>query len=284
MLVTVMRVLGPSLGGLVTALWGAGWCFAVNGISYIAVLASLLAMNVPKFRPHPSSDSAWHTIREGFVYIGGAAPVRALLILVGILSFAGLQYSVLMPVFADRILHTGASGLGELMGIAGLGALVAALLLASRTDIRGLTPWAVWGLIAFSFSLALFAVSGTFWLSGVALFAVGFSGMLQMGAANTLVQSMAPDHFRGRVMSVYSMMYMGVGPLGAMFAGFAADQMGAPRTLLIGAVLCLGGGVAYLWRLPQLGAQARALLEARNPGSQNPEAEIQKDSRQTSPA
>lgn len=277
------RIVGPAIAGILVARIGEGWCFFANGVSYIAVIGSLLAMKIPKFRPAPSAHSAWHAIREGFVYVAETVPVRGLLILVGVLSFAGLPYSVLMPIFADGILHAGASGLGVLMGIGGLGALTGALLLASRTGLKGLTRWAVWGMVLFSFALATFSLSERMWLSGSALFVVGFAGMIQMGAANTLVQSIAPDHFRGRVMSVYAMMYMGVGPVGAMLAGLAAEQIGAPSTLLIGAGLCLVASGAFLWRLPQLREGTRVLLEAQR-RSQNPEAVTQKDSRQTFPA
>ncbi len=272
------RIVGPAIAGILVARIGEGWCFFGNGVSYIAVLGGLLAMKLPKFQAPPTKQSAWHTIREGFVYVGRTAPVRGLLILVGVLSFAGLPYFVLMPIFADRILHAGASGLGVLMGIGGTGALVGALLLASRTGLKGLTRWAVWGMAIFAVAMATFSLSGQIWLSASALFVMGFSGMIQMGAANTLVQTMAPDHFRGRVMSVYSMMYMGVGPVGGMLAGLAADQIGAPFTLLTGALICLIASAAFIWRLPQLREGTRALLQAER------EALTQNDSRQTSPA
>lgn len=277
------RIVGPAIAGILVARIGEGWCFFANGVSYLAVIWSLLAMRLTKMRLQTTKDSPWETIREGFVYIARTGPVFSLLVLVGLLSFAGLPYIVLMPIFADRILHEGASGLGVLMGIGGLGALSGALLLASRTELKGLTQWAVGGMAVFSVALAVFSQSDRIWISSGALFVVGFSGMIQMGAANTLVQSMAPDSFRGRVMSVYSMMYMGVGPLGAMLAGFAADQFGAPATLLAGAVICLVASGLFVLRLPRLREGTRKLLEAQRDVHRR-EMEIQNDSRQVSSA
>src|SRR5205814_1034126 len=127
------RIIGPAIAGILVAKIGEGWCFFANGISYIAVISGLLLMRVNPFRPGPASMSAWHTIREGFRYVGRTLPIRAIVLLIALVSFAGLPYTVLMPIFADRILHTGPQGLGILMGTTGLGALAAALLLASRT-------------------------------------------------------------------------------------------------------------------------------------------------------
>lgn len=277
------RIIGPAIAGILVARIGEGWCFIGNGVSYIAVIWSLLAMRLEYIRRKPSENSAWQTIREGFAYVAGTGPVRSLLFLVGVLSFAGLPYAVLMPIFADGILHAGASGLGILMGVGGLGALTGALILASRTELKGLTRWAVWGMAVFALALAVFSLSGKIWLSATALFVVGFSGMIQMGAANTLVQSMAPEHFRGRVMSVYSMMYMGVGPVGGLLAGLAADRFGAPRTLLTGAILCLAASGVFMLRLPELREGTRLLLEAQREAHLR-ETEIQNDARHVSPA
>jgi MFS family permease len=257
------RIVGPAIAGLLVAKIGEGWCFFANGISYIAVIGGLLMMRMGPFvaahRPH----SAFHTIREGFGYVVRTGPIRALLGIVGMLSFAGLPYLVLMPIYADTIFHRGPAGLGILMGIAGLGALTGALLLASRTALTGLTRWVAFAMVIFGITLGVFAYSQTMWFSSVMLFLMGFSGMIQMGAANTLIQSMVPDHLRGRVMSVYSMMYMGVGPFGAMFAGFAAEDFGAPLTLAAGAAACLIAAGVYVWRLPGIRAGTRDLVRAQ---------------------
>ena len=254
------RIIGPAIAGILVAKIGEGWCFFANGISYIAVIWGLLLMKVKPFRPAPRSMSAWETIREGFQFVGRTIPIRAIVLLIAIVSFAGMPYSVLMPIFADRILHSGAQGLGLLMGATGVGALGAALLLASRTRLKGFTIWIPSAAALFALSLAGFAVSSRMWLSCALLFVAGFAVMLQVGASNTLIQSMVPDHLRGRAMSVYAMMYMGVGPFGAMTAGFAANGFGARLTLLVGAVICLLASGVFALRLPSIRPIARQLI------------------------
>jgi MFS family permease len=241
------RIVGPAIAGLLVARIGEGWCFFANGISYIAVISGLLLMRLTPFIRQQSAGSAFETIREGFGYVWKTRPVLAFLAIVGILSFAGLPYLVLMPIYADRIFHSGAGGLGVLMGLAGLGALIGALMLASRTVLTGLTRWTGISLVVFSAALLVFAFSKILWLSYAMLLIIGFTGMIQMGSANTLVQSMVPDNLRGRVMSVYSMMYMGVGPVGALIAGFAADKIGAPWTLAAGAGCCVIAAGIFGW-------------------------------------
>jgi MFS family permease len=257
------RIIGPAVAGILVAKIGEGWCFFANGISYVAVIWGLLLMNVKPFRPAPALMSPWETIREGFQYVGGTVPIRAIVILIAIVSFAGMPYTVLMPVFADRILHVGPQGLGVLMGATGIGALGGALLLASRTQLKGFTIWIAVAAAAFAVSLGGFAVSNRMWLSCVMLFLAGFAVMLQVGASNTLIQSMVPDHLRGRAMSVYSMMYIGIGPFGAMAAGFAADGFGARITILAGAVVCLLASAVFAFRLPSIRPIARRLLRER---------------------
>jgi MFS family permease len=254
------RIVGPAIAGILVAKIGEGWCFFANGISYVAVIWGLLLMNVTPFPAAPAHMSAWETIREGFHFVGRTIPIRAIVQLIAIVSFAGMPYTVLMPIFADRIFHSGAQGLGILMGATGVGALIAALLLASRTGLKGFTRWIPVSAAAFAVSLAMFAVSRQMWLSCVMLFVAGFAVMLQVGASNTLIQSMVPDHLRGRAMSVYSMMYLGVGPIGAAAAGFTADQFGAPATLVAGAVVCLIGSGLFAMELPAIRRVARELV------------------------
>src|SRR6202167_6499480 len=157
------RIIGPAIAGILVAKIGEGWCFFANGISYIAVIWGLLLMKVKPFQPAPASMSAWETIREGFQYVGGTAPIRAIVLLIAIISFAGMPYMVLMPIFADRILHVGAQGLGLLMGATGVGALGGALLLASRTRLTGFTVWIPSAAACFALALAGFAASGKMW-------------------------------------------------------------------------------------------------------------------------
>jgi MFS family permease len=174
-----------------------------------------------------------------------------------------MPYTVLMPIFADRILHVGPQGLGLLMCATGLGALGGALLLASRTRLKGFTIWIPSAAAVFSLSLAAFAASSRMWLSCAMLLVAGFAVMIQVGASNTLIQTMVPDHLRGRAMSVYSMMYIGIGPFGALVAGFAAGGFGARFTILAGAVICLLASGVFALQLPSIRPMTRQLIRDR---------------------
>jgi len=184
-------------------------------------------------------------------------------LLLGLVSLVGMPYSVLMPVFASEILHGGARELGWLMGATGVGALLGALSLATRVGVRGLGK--IIGLCAGGFggSLILFAFSKMFWLSMLLLLPVGFTMMVQMASSNTLLQSMVPDQMRGRVIAVYSMMFMGMAPFGAFFAGAIAHHIGAPWTVAVGGVACIAGSIAFARRLPKFGAETRDLVLAQ---------------------
>jgi MFS family permease len=174
-----------------------------------------------------------------------------------------MPYAVLMPIFAGQILHGGARGLGILMGATGVGALLGALTLAAKRNLQGLGRWITIAAAAFGASMILFASSRIFWLSVALLVPLGFSMMLQMSSSNTLIQSMVPDRLRGRVMSVYSMMFMGMAPFGALFAGFVARVLGAPLTLAIGGVACICGTVVFGTRLAGIRSEARQLILAQ---------------------
>jgi MFS family permease len=174
-----------------------------------------------------------------------------------------MPFTVLMPVFADRILHGGPKALGWLTGCSGVGALAAALLLASRQTLKGLGGWVATASTTFGASLVIFGLSRVYWFSGAILVLVGFSIMLQMGAANTLIQSMIPDHLRGRVMSVYSMMILGMAPFGGLLAGLVADRLGAPMTVVIGGVVCLIAACIFWTQLPEIRVQARRMIAAQ---------------------
>src|SRR6516164_2487199 len=228
------RVVGPAIAGILVARIGEGWCFFVNGISYIAVIIGLLLMSVHCPR-RSESESPLHDIIEGFRWVEHTGPIRAILLLLGLVSLVAMPYTVLMPIFADRILHGGARALGMLMGATGVGALLGALTLAAKTEVRGLGRWVAFACAGFGISLILFAFSRNLALSVCLLLPVGFSMMLQMSSSNTLIQAMVPDRLRGRVMAVYSMMFMGMAPFGAFFAGALADRVGAPVTLSLGA-------------------------------------------------
>ncbi len=258
------RVVGPAIAGILVAWIGEGWCFFANSVSFIAVIIGLMMMHVTP-REIAAHGSMFEHIAEGFRYVRRTMPVRTLLLLIGLVSLVGMPYSVLMPIFADRILHGGARGLGLLMGATGIGAVIGALTLAMRTGVRGLGRLAAIAAAGFGGTLIIFALSKNFWFSLVALVPVGFSLMLQMACANTLIQSMVPDRLRGRVMSLYSMMFMGMAPLGALLGGALAGWIGAPWTVAGGGVICLIGAGLFVLKIPALRTEARAInCVARN--------------------
>jgi MFS family permease len=266
------RVVGPAVAGLLVASIGEGWCFFANGVSYLAVIAGLLLMKLEPPRLADRSASPLDHIAEGFRFVWRTEPIRVLLLLVGLVSFVGMPYTVLMPIFADHVLHGGARGLGLLMGATGVGALAAALALAARAGLSGLGRWVALASAGFGASLILFASSRWFWLSFALLLPAGFAMMLQMAASNTLIQAMVPDHLRGRVMSVYSMMFMGMAPMGALGAGIVAEKLGAPWAVAIGGAVCLVGSAIFARRLPGLRDQARQLIIAQGmAGGEPPE-------------
>jgi len=268
------RIVGPAIAGILVAMIGEGWCFFANGVSYVAVIAGLMMMRVRRPVRKPPSGSPLTQVLEGFRFVGHTHPIRAILLLLGLTSLVGMPYTVLMPVFADRILHGGARGLGILMSATGVGALLAALTLASRTGVRGLGRLVAYSCGGFGAALVLFAFSRSFWLSTAVLVPVGFCMMLQMASSNTLIQTMVPDHLRGRVMSVYSMMFMGMAPFGALMGGALADRLGAPLTVAAGAVACMGGAAWFGWNLPKIRVDARRLILAQAMAGGEPPEEV----------
>ena len=264
------RIIGPAIAGILVATIGEGWCFFANGVSYIAVIAGLLLMKLSKPKPLGRAGSALENMIERFRFARNTAPVRSLLLLIGVASLAAMPYTVLMPIFAGNILHGGARQLGWLMGATGVGALAGALTLASKRGVSGLGRWVSTAATGFGVFLTLFAFSRYLWLSIVLLMPVGFGMMIQMGATNTLLQVMVPDRLRGRVMSLYSMMFVGMGPIGALLAGFAAAKIGAPATVAVGGLTCLLGGLIFTRHLPTIRAEARQLINAQDLMSADP--------------
>lgn len=254
------RVLGPAIAGILVARIGEGWCFLANGVSYIAVLGCLLAMRLPAHIQAAVKSSAWSSVREGFVYVAQAKPVRALLLLLGLVSLTGMPYAVLMPVFAKEILGGGAHEMGLMMGCSGAGALLGAIVLASRKSVKGLGAFVAFCAGGLGIALVAFSFSRTFWLSAALLVPVGFCMMSEMASSNTLIQSLIPDRMRGRVMSVYAMMFMGMAPIGALLAGTLATQIGAPATVAAGGCVCLLGSLVFARKLPDLRTEARRMI------------------------
>jgi MFS family permease len=268
------RIVGPAVAGVLVASVGEGWCFLANAVSFIAVIVGLLLMNVTSQTRLLPPGSALASILEGFRYVRHTGPVRALLLLLGLVSLMGMPYAVLMPVFADQILHGGPRGLGLLMGASGTGALIGAVVLAARKGIRGLSSWIALGAAGFGASLMLFSQSRSFWLSTVLLVPVGFSMIIEMAASNTLIQSLIPDTLRGRVMAVYSMMFMGMAPFGSLLAGTLAHRLGAPATVMLGGAACVAGAALFGWHLPTLKQEARRMIVALQAASGEPSEEM----------
>lgn len=267
------RIVGPAIAGVVVAAVGEGWCFLANGASYLAVITGLLAIRRPVPAREARAGTAFAEVAEGFRFAAGTAPVRALLLLLGLVSVTGMPYAVLMPVMAASVLGVGASGLGTLMGASGAGALLGALLLARRGSVRGLGRWVAHAAGAFGISLVLFGLSRWYWLSVALLVPVGFSMMIQMSSSNTLIQSMVPDRLRGRVMAVYSMMFMGMAPFGALLAGLLAARLGAPMTIALGGLFSVAGSIVFRRHLPGIGAEARRLIVAQEAAAGDPPQE-----------
>jgi MFS family permease len=257
------RVVGPAIAGVLVASVGEGWCFFANAVSYIAVIIGLLLMRVPPTPAAAPPVSAVAHVMEGFRFVSRSRPIVALLLLLGLISLMGTPYSVLMPIIADQTFHSGARGLGILMGASGVGALVGALSLASRVGLQGYGRTIAFAAIGFGVSLIAFSAARSLWLGVGFLLPVGFAMMTQMAASNTLIQSMIPNELRGRVMAVYSMMFMGMAPIGALLAGSLAGWLGATTTVAAGGAFCLIGGLLFLQRLPHLRGEARQLILAQ---------------------
>jgi MFS family permease len=241
------RVVGPAIAGILVARIGEGWCFFAKVTSAV----------------RPTMASPFEHMMEGFRFVNRTAPIRALLLLLGLVSLVGMPYVVLMPIFADKILHGGARGLGVLMGATGVGALFGALTLAFREGVKGLGRWVALCCAGFGASLLVFALSHQFWVSVILLLPVGYTMMLQMACSNTLIQVMVPDKLRGRVMAVYSMMFMGMAPIGALLGGAIADHLGAQVTVAIGGVASVLGAIWFWLQLPKIRVEARRLIVAQ---------------------
>lgn len=235
------RLLGPALAGVIVALAGEAWCFALDAVSYAAVLWALTLIRLPSEGGISQSHrpSIWQGLKEGVQYVRGRPMIRASLALVAILSFVGMPYAVLLPIYAKEILHGGPHTLGMLTSAAGLGAVGAALVLAGRETTAGLPKWILTAGIAFSASLSAFAFSTSLVLSIGLLGTVGFGMLMQTASCNTIIQTTVDPDKRGRIMSLYSMAFLGMAPFGSLAAGFGAAKIGAPATLALSAVCCL---------------------------------------------
>lgn len=256
-MVNLTRLIGPALAGLIIAAWSEGWCFLLDGISYLAVIASLLAMrNLPRRRDRARTPLV-AALREGWDYVSRFAPARSLLLLLGLVSLLGMPYTVLLPIFAGRELGGGAHTYGFLMGAAGCGAVVAAVRLAARPSVRGLTGVVAASAALFGAALVGFAFSRWLWLSLALVFVAGFGMMQQMASTNTILQTVVGEEKRGRVMSYYTMAFVGMAPWGSLLLGWLAHRLGAPRALELTGAGCLLAAWWFAHRLPQLRAAIR---------------------------
>ncbi|MDD5563755.1 MAG: MFS transporter [Thermoanaerobaculaceae bacterium] len=246
------RLIGPAVAGLLIAAAGEAACFLINAASYLAVIAALLAMRIPAHAPRGPARRVWPELREGFAYTFGFAPIREIILLLGLASVAAMPYATLMPIFAVQILHGGASTLGFLSGAAGVGAFIGAIALASRRSVLGLGRWIPIACGGFGAALIGFSLSRSLPLSLVLQAGAGLAMLTHLAVSNTILQTLVGDEWRGRVMSFYAMAFMGMMPFGSLLAGALAHRIGAPHTVMLGGAVCIAGAALFAWRLPVL--------------------------------
>ena len=251
-MVNMARLIGPSVAGMLIAAVGEGYCFLIDGISYLAVIASLLLMKITALPRTRAARSTFAELRDGWNYVSGFAPIRSILLLLGLISLMGMPYTVLMPIFAGTILGGGPHTLGFLMAAVGVGALVGAFHLAARRSVLGLGR--VTAISAAIFGAGLVAFSHSRWLplSLILMFVVGLGMMTQMASSNTILQTIVQEDKRGRVMSYYAMAFTGMAPFGSLLAGTVAHRIGAPDTLLITGACCIAGAIWFARELPEI--------------------------------
>ena len=280
------RLVGPFIAAMLIPLIGGrferpyageGACFALNAASYLAVIGALLAMRLPAWQPSPNQQHVLHSLREGFHYSFGFAPIRILLMMLGLTCLVAMPYSVLLPAIAAKTLHAGQTEIplmalgkfrimlkyentvGILVSSAGTGALLGALLLASRKSVVGLGRLIGVAMVVLGLGLIGFALSHRVWLSMPLMLMVGFGFMVQMASSNTILQTIVDDDKRGRVMSFYTMAFLGTAPFGALLAGGLATRIGAPTTVLLSGAVALAGSIIFATRLPQLRKHVRPI-------------------------
>ena len=246
------RLIGPAIAGLVIGAIGEGWCFLIDGVSYFAVIASLLLMRIKPLDIRRNATGMLEQMREGWHYVRTFAPIRTILLLFSILSLMGYSYAVLLPIFAAQVLHGGAYTLGWLTTASGIGALAAALSLAIRKSVVGLTRMLQIASATLGAALILFGLSHTLWLSLVLMVFVGF-GMIQAASvSNTIIQALVPEDKRARVMSYYTMAFFGASPFGSLLAGMLAHRIGAPHTVIITGAFCIAGALWFTLQLSKI--------------------------------
>jgi len=257
-LVNGSRLVGPSLAGILIVWVGEGMCFLVNAVSFLAVIAALLAMRLPPRRAAVRTSNVLEEMRDGLLYVVRSVPIRSVLLLLCLVSLMGMPYTVLLPIFAKDILQGNAYTMGFLMAATGVGAVLGALYLAARRSVAGFMRLIAMASGAFGLGLVAFSLSPNVWLSMGILVWVGCAMMIQMAGTNTFIQTIVEEDKRGRVMSFYTMAFMGMAPFGALLAGSLAGALGAPGTVLLGGAAVVTGVLAFATRLPRLNAATHA--------------------------
>lgn len=253
------RLLGPSIAGVLIASAGEGICFLINGISYIFVIVSLLMMTVIKEKKKTNNTKIFNDLKEGFNYTFGFLPIKAIILLLALVSLMGMPYTVLMPIFAKDILHGGSHTFGFLMGASGIGALTGAIFLASKKSVLGLGRMIYFSAVIFGLGLIAFSFSRLYPLSLALMVFVGLGMMLQMASSNTIIQTIVDDDKRGRVMSFYTMAFFGTAPFGSLLAGSLASMLGAPNTLIVGGITCIIGAIAFIYKFEEIKRNIRPI-------------------------
>ena len=274
-IVNLARLVGPALAGLVIAWIGEGYCFLIDGISYVAVIVSLLMMQVKPLDVRRATASMLTQMKEGWSFVSTFKPIRTILLLFAVVSLMGMPFMVLLPIFAGEVLHGGPHTLGFLTGASGVGALASAVSLAVRKSVRGLTTMIQLAAAMFGVGLILFGFSTVLWLSMLLMLVVGFGMMQGLAASNTVIQTLVPEDKRGRVMSYYTMAFVGMAPFGSLIAGVLAHRFGAPHTVMMTGSVCVLGAVWFTTQLPGVRAVMRPIYQEMGilPGPEEPAME-----------
>jgi MFS family permease len=258
-MVNMARLVGPSLAGMLIAVSSEGWCFLIDGISYLAVIASLLLMRLPTASIKRKVASTFADMKVGWTYVSEFLPVRTILLLFAVVSLMGMPFVVLMPIFAARVLHGGPHTLGFLMGAMGVGALISALALAARKSVLGLVRMIPLAAAVFGLGLIGFGLSRVFWLSMIMVLIAGMGMMQGMAGSNTIIQTIVSEDKRGRVMSYYTMAFVGMAPFGSLLAGSMAHAVGAPWTVIANGSAVLLGAAWFWTQLPAVRREIRPI-------------------------
>jgi MFS family permease len=257
------RLIGPTIAGPLIAGAGEALCFLLNGLSYMAVIAGLLLMRVQPNAPVGRQTAVLENLREGFHYAFGFPPIRSLLLLLALVSLSGASYTQLLPIFAEQVLHGDARTQGFLVSATAVGAVAGALYLAGRRSVLGLGRVIAWAPAVFGVGLIALGLSRQLWLTLVVMPVIGLGLMVHMASTNTVLQTIVDDDKRGRVMSFYSMAFMGMVPIGSLLAGLLAQFIGAPITVILGGTCCIAGSIAFARRLPSLRLLLRPIYDLR---------------------